>query len=177
MSNWRYNKDGHIYFVKPINECGPVKIGFTGQAKKRLSQLLLWSPVDLEFVCFVRGPKEWETRAHKYFAADYIRNEWFAWSWKLHKAIRRLNDGESFVDVIPETDNECPSIAKCRKSPGWAERRSISQQITYAQKRGTPIAADLEGEYRAFAAENPEQFLPAELKKKIEQELARVAAA
>jgi hypothetical protein len=68
---------GWVYFVKPTNADGPVKIGHSGVPINRLAMLRSWSPIPLEIVALLPAPPEVEARLHAKFYESRSHGEWF----------------------------------------------------------------------------------------------------
>lgn len=94
MASW-------IYFIKPVVQPGPVKIGSARDPEARLKQLRGASPVALEIVAAMRGSVTVERRLHALFIADHDHCEWFSWSEKLQDTIDAVVDGSFDASVLP----------------------------------------------------------------------------
>lgn len=70
---------GLVYFVSAKHRPFPVKIGRTTNffASKRLVQLQMGCPYDLEFLAAIEAPAEHERELHERFAQSALRGEWF----------------------------------------------------------------------------------------------------
>jgi DNA-binding XRE family transcriptional regulator len=77
-----------IYFIKNTDF---VKIGYTDDIYRRLSQLQVSSPKKLELLGLVEGTFEDEKKYHKKFNEFYSHGEWFYYSQKLDDYISLLN--------------------------------------------------------------------------------------
>lgn len=76
-----------IYFVK----CGrAVKIGYTNDIKKRLSELQSANPVKLKLMAVTPGTQGLEKIFHEVLAPWKIHGEWFHTSNKLKSPLRKL---------------------------------------------------------------------------------------
>lgn len=89
-----------VYFIRPIGQEGPIKIGTSFWPESRLQSLMCWSPVDLEIVATVEGGFELERRIHSQFADHHIRNEWFRNNPRLDALIEAIKRGDSVTDFI-----------------------------------------------------------------------------
>jgi hypothetical protein len=63
-----------VYFVRAVDK---VKIGFTRDVERRISELQTASPVDLELLGTLPGSALTERRLHKRFSAHRVNREWF----------------------------------------------------------------------------------------------------
>jgi|GEM_PF-2073692 len=73
------NTNGYIYFLKPKNEEGPVKIGRARNIKQRISQLQTSLPYDLKLIGYI-GTSNYiklEKEIHKIHKNKNIKREWF----------------------------------------------------------------------------------------------------
>jgi DNA-binding CsgD family transcriptional regulator len=95
-----------IYFLKPIDERGPIKIGCSVAAKFRLQALSIVSPVRLELVACTPGGHIYEKRLHRHFAKQRRHGEWFEVSEPLERLIDAVQSGASIetalLGVIPK---------------------------------------------------------------------------
>jgi len=66
-----------VYFMKPIGQPGPIKIGHSKHTEGRLTTMMAWSPVRLEIIATVAGSYELEKRLHESFAYAHSHGEWF----------------------------------------------------------------------------------------------------
>ncbi len=102
-----------IYFLRPIGQIGPIKIGCSIDPELRLETYLAWSPIRLELIVACTGGHGEERRIHGMFCDDWMHHEWFS-------ASRRLLDFVQFVQdngCLPElpTIYRFPAIRKPRK--------------------------------------------------------------
>ena len=81
------NGNVHVYFIKPVEMPGPVKIGATNQPISRLKYLGYWSPIKLELIGAVRGSVKDEFFLHRCFAHIHSHHEWFTSTPELLSAI------------------------------------------------------------------------------------------
>ena len=107
-----------IYFIKPVGQDGPVKIGCTRFVDDRLNHLMHWSPVPLEVSAIAPGDFRLERFIHNRFVAQSLHKEWFSPSPALMAAIARVKDGEPLESVFgPEP--------RFRKRWGQTERHYV----------------------------------------------------
>lgn len=67
-----------VYFIRGIDNTGPVKIGWSNSPQRRLSQIQKMSPVPLEILLTIDNCKrDYEKVIHRYFFEFKIRGEWF----------------------------------------------------------------------------------------------------
>ena len=90
-----------VYFVRPVGQLGPVKIGCSVYPKARLQQLAHWSPFELEVVAEMDGDRSIEARLHRKFLDSQNRLEWFNWTPELETVIEQVKAGTFKVDSLP----------------------------------------------------------------------------
>jgi hypothetical protein len=83
-----FEADQFCYFVG--GEDGPVKIGCTGDVKKRLWGLQNASPVPLRLLAVTHGGQSRETAYHFTFGAHRLHGEWFERCPEIEAEIERL---------------------------------------------------------------------------------------
>lgn len=66
-----------VYFMRPIGQRGPIKIGCSATPAKRLRTYEIWSPVMLEIIAFAPGSSAHENYLHHKFASHRLHGEWF----------------------------------------------------------------------------------------------------
>jgi hypothetical protein len=76
-----------IYFLRPVGQLGPVKIGCSICPESRLDVFTLWSPVPLEVAASVPGSHSDERRLHAMFDRHHVHGEWFNASKELVQLI------------------------------------------------------------------------------------------
>lgn len=82
-----------IYFIRPIQGVGLVKIGCSSWPSHRLQFLLGWSPVPLEIAASGPGDHTLERALHRLFDADRSHKEWFRSSQQLLAGIEAVASG------------------------------------------------------------------------------------
>lgn len=90
----------YIYFIKPVGQLGPIKIGTSWKPIDRLSQVMMWSPVPLELELTIEGGEDLERNIQDCFADCHSHSEWFYPHERLREAINRLKDGECVHNVV-----------------------------------------------------------------------------
>lgn len=84
---------GYVYFIKPVGEAGPIKVGYSVYPPERLAAFQSWSPVELELIASVAGSLKLEAAIHSHFADYQIRGEWFEPVDALRKLAYQARDG------------------------------------------------------------------------------------
>lgn len=97
----------NIYFLRPVGERGPIKIGCSTMPQSRLRTYQIWSPVKLEIAAFAPAHRNTEMWLHRHFLDAWLHGEWFAWSDELQAVIDHAAQHGAMPDwVTPPT---CPS--------------------------------------------------------------------
>jgi hypothetical protein len=81
------SKRGVVYFVKAGER---VKIGFTVDVERRLSQLQALFPDDLELVLSIPGSILMEKELHRRFQAFQLKREWFLYSAQISAFVEKM---------------------------------------------------------------------------------------
>lgn len=98
--------DKHVYFLRPVGQIGPIKIGCSKLPPLRLETLTVWSPVRLELICSVPGSHKDEHTLHGMFRRHHVHGEWFGASKELL----------ALIDYC-ETQGELPALPEVVKFP------------------------------------------------------------
>ena len=131
---------GKVYFI----ECqGYVKIGFTGDANIRLTQLDCGNPFPLTLIGSIECLPEAEGALHRKFAHLRHKKEWFWLSADLQAFIARGSlEG---VDLRNPREAATPSVTRpviCRRKPRKpAKRRRKQDRRGRPRKNGRPSKA------------------------------------
>lgn len=89
-----------IYFIKPVGQDGPIKIGFSNFDKARLGAMMSWSPVPLEIIASVPGSLALEKQVHDCFADCHSHREWFRAEPQLLDFIQKVKSGIAIADAV-----------------------------------------------------------------------------
>ena len=133
---------GFVYFLRPVGQDGPVKIGFSCRPEERLQTYLSWSPVPLELAATLDGEPWLERYFHRRFHSSWLHHEWFSASQKLSAAVEDIAAGRFVIPAPSDVESAGPSI--CNQSrPSWsAEQRlgaSLSRRIRHLEAKGAPV--------------------------------------
>lgn len=90
-----------VYFLKPIDFAGPVKIGCTIGLQDRMRQINIFSPFPLEIAAVMSGGFELERRFHAKFLASRAHGEWFNWSPEMERIMADVRAGTLDIDALP----------------------------------------------------------------------------
>lgn len=93
---------GYVYFVRPVGQSGPIKIGYSRVPSSRAVHLQSWSPVALEMIGCVEAAPDVEPRLHAYLLAERSHCEWFHSSPLVLTTVAALLDGSFDVETLPE---------------------------------------------------------------------------
>lgn len=102
-----------VYFIKPIDMDGPIKIGCSQSPGKRRDALQHWCPFPLEIVAEIAGDSIIEARFHRKFLRDHLRSEWFTATKELLHTIRQINAGTYDVNTLPEYGGTLSTLKRC----------------------------------------------------------------
>ena len=120
----------HVYFIKPVDMLGPIKIGRSVSPDGRRATLETWCPFPLEIVAEMAGPKELERRFHAYFLDLHIRHEWFRVSNELQAVMREIADGTFDLGALPPP-RKLPTAPRDNSylTPAWRYRTSVCARL------------------------------------------------
>lgn len=90
-----------VYFIKPIDLDGPIKIGCSARPSSRARSLEGWSPFPLEVVATIEGDLVLEGRFHRAFLAYHSHGEWFHHNELLAAVIDDVRCGKFDVETLP----------------------------------------------------------------------------
>lgn len=132
----RPKPDTTIYFLRPIGQEGPVKIGSTSDPDGRLITYISWSPVPLEIAAQLTGPRSLELRFHALFQEQHTHHEWFSASDALTQAIDQIRAGRFDLDSLP--------APKCLTGGGACDQETrlaigATNRLTRLKQRGVVI--------------------------------------
>lgn len=125
-----------VYFIRPIGQEGPVKIGCSQVPEDRLRHYLPWCPYPLEIAVKVRGGFSLEAQFHAAFSNTHLHHEWFGPSAELSRAIGELIGGSFDYATLPSDvrplghRNRPPATAEFRAGMGLAHRLRHAQDAT-----------------------------------------------
>lgn len=133
--NWQ--KATSVYFLKPVGQLGPIKIGVSGDVTTRLDTYTRWSPVPLELLISIPGSMSLERALHDVFAYAHSHLEWFHPVEDLLRGIHALQQGvavEEAFDLSKKTGSIFHTPRrKARFTPQYKERLSFNQRIARKQ--------------------------------------------
>lgn len=125
-----------VYFIRPIDMNGPVKIGCSASPAMRLLTLARWSPFPLEIVAVIAGDTVLERRFHARFEHLHSHREWFKPSPEIDDVIVRIVEGTFDVQSLP-----APVCVRARHQRSQETTRAIGYSVSLEsmRKRGVPI--------------------------------------
>lgn len=114
-----------VYFLKPVDLAGPIKIGISWDFDNRLRVIQCDSPVELEVLAKVDAQLKDENVLHRMFGDLNVRGSWYRPDERLLLLISKLREGAPLSSVI---DRGC--ITRSARSDatlrGWETRRARS---------------------------------------------------
>lgn len=90
-----------VYFLRPIGQRGPVKIGCSDYPMRRLQAFAQWSPAPLEIAALIPGDERLERRFHAKFAHLHSHLEWFREDPLLDATIDAIRAGTFDLAELP----------------------------------------------------------------------------
>lgn len=127
-----------VYFIRPVDMDGPIKIGCSAIPKNRLDALMPWSPLPLEIAATVEGDFRLERRIHGLFAANHSHREWFRATAALSELIEKLAAGVPIATLIDMEAPILPLRERPKRSTEWCRRQSYQQRLWWAFQRIEP---------------------------------------
>lgn len=122
-----------VYFVRPVGERGPVKIGCSIRPEKRRQSLQVSERRPLEFAAQIPGSLRDEQRIQSLFWHDHIGGEWFNWSPILQILIDAAARGEAEIENLP------PARVR-RQPPGkrrpWTDEQKMAARLNREAWKG-----------------------------------------
>lgn len=94
---------GFVYFIKPVGQAGPIKVGHSAYPPERLGSLQTWSFVELEIISRFAGTRADEKAIHQRFADCQVRGEWFEAVEDLVSLAEGIRAGGKLEDLIDLT--------------------------------------------------------------------------
>lgn len=123
-----------VYFVKPVGQDGPVKIGFSETPIDRLSTLMTWSPIPLEIAIAIPGDRELEGRRMTAPAPVPVLSHDGSVS-VLGRSFPSWTEARQFLDQLCCELSECaPALIPSRRTdlPRRATAGDVSREVTVA---------------------------------------------
>lgn len=137
-----------VYFIRPVGQVGPIKIGFSAAPDVRLIRMAAGSPLPLELVATIPGSASLERAFHETFAYAHSHFEWFHPVDDLLRGIHALQQGAALEDAFDLTKKSGsirknnPKIRE-RFTPEFRERRGYHLRVIhYRRKREAAGLAD-----------------------------------
>lgn len=93
-----------VYFIRPEDGEGPVKIGCSQHPEGRVLDLMTWSPYPLVIAARIEGGFDLERQFHALFWGDHSHREWFRPSARLAEVIEQVQAGTFDVSGLPSAD-------------------------------------------------------------------------
>lgn len=90
-----------VYFIRPVGQAGPVKIGSSASPAARLRQYNRCSPIDLEIIGALPGGFDIEWRIHAELERFHLRSEWFSAEPEVLALISAALSGTLDVAALP----------------------------------------------------------------------------
>jgi hypothetical protein len=135
-------REKRVYFLRPVGQRGPIKIGCSCFPEGRMDWFTLWSPQPLELVCSVPGKHADEKTLHGMFHADHLHGEWFGPSAELLALVEHCTATGSLPPLpkvlrFPETRHKGHSTDK----PPPVDRLAWAARIRAEYEGGASAAS------------------------------------
>lgn len=122
-----------IYFLRPVGQVGPIKIGCSSHPQARLDALMTWAPIPLEIIATVPGDFNLEKNIHECFAADFSHHEWFHASDRVVEFVGKVAAGVPVHEAVDLTKRT--KILNGKHDPKVKLRTSYSQKFSWAGRK------------------------------------------
>lgn len=132
-----------VYFVRPVGERGPVKIGHSFNPIERLSTLMAWSPIPLEIAATIAGGPGLEARFHALFKHQHSHREWFRASDELDSVIAQIRAGAFDVRSLPTKGLRLWEMSEAARE--GHEAQSYTMRLSIMIKRGVEVPPEVSG--------------------------------
>lgn len=120
-----------VYFLRPIGQDGPVKIGSSVAPEVRLATYMHWSPLPLEIAATLQVAKRSvEGRFHSAFRHLHTHHEWFRADPALTAAIDAIRAGTFDISGLPPTMQLYQS-----RDEYWTPERREARGLTFTVNR------------------------------------------
>lgn len=146
----------HVYFLRPVGQEGPVKIGWSSLPSERLRTYQLWSPVPLELVARYPGDEKLEARFHARFSNQRLHGEWFQGSPGLTATIEAINEGRFDAADLPAVGKRQSSAGTAARLTG-AQAAKFSRALDTFRAAGFSIPPDVQAARHTYAYEPEEK--------------------
>lgn len=97
-------RKNYVYFLKPVDAAGPIKIGHSHIPIERLQVHMNWSPVKLEILALTDGNRQDEKYLHDKFSNVRSHCEWFWPTPEMLAGIRKVQAGASVREAFSSAD-------------------------------------------------------------------------
>lgn len=147
-----------VYFMRPIGQQGPIKIGCSAQPIKRLRDVETWSPLPLEIVAHAPGGNSHERILHYRFGQHRLHGEWFAENAELIALMARVAE----TGALPPMDiPNGPGQWKEAVSKAAVRRKVRDPSLHVAKSRLTSriSAAEKHAYGYGFGENRPEEIV------------------
>lgn len=135
-----------VYFLRPVGQIGPIKIGCSVQPEARLDTLTIWSPLRLEIITTAPGGHDREATLHGMFRKHHLHGEWF----NACKELLALIDVVIATGELPDlpkvvrfpTKRRAPTIKAVKRPPGALREGEREEAEKYATAYREGMAAE-----------------------------------
>lgn len=142
----------NVYFLRPVGQAGPVKIGWSWLPLERLKVYQAWSPVQLELVARTPGSEGLESRFHAHFAHLHLHGEWFRADDGLDAMIAAILDGSFTEAALPAGRRLHKKIVR----PEAVEAGRMTRRLSDLRVLGVPMPEEVCEAQRTYGFEPDE---------------------
>lgn len=135
---------GYVYFLRPVGQPGPIKVGHSAHPPSRLDAFQTWSPVPLELVSQFSATQTVERQVHDRFAKWHLHGEWFHPVEDLIALAEGVRDGKKVADLVDLSIK----TGRIRRRPNpRSELAKIVGNFKTRIGRAQQFATDVRGKY------------------------------
>lgn len=137
-----------VYFVKPRDADGPIKVGHSCHPLTRLQSLNCWSPVPLEIMGQIPGDPVLERRLHAKLEPWRSHGEWFHPAPEVRATVAAAIDGTLDASALPPPKD---IRVKNQYAPGCCHlATSLAVRMDRIERKGVRVPARVREAQRRF---------------------------
>lgn len=152
-----------IYFIRPVGQDGPIKVGYSNHIERRLAEIGKWSPVPLEIVATLEvpdsgslyaAPARLERRFHLRYSEYRLHHEWFAVHPLILADIDNINAGSFRVCCLPEWKKASNDFIRREYPNGVRNGHTVSRALIPLGAHGVGCSPVVHSIHSPLAAES-----------------------
>lgn len=129
-----------VYFLRPVGQPGPIKIGCSEVPEERLTAYAAWSPVELELLGTIPGSMRLEAQIQASVAADHFRGEWFHATPAVLATVEAALAGRLDVAALPAPRRVW---ANRTRRPADLEAAVMTRRLRGMKDSGEPVPEEV----------------------------------